>query len=64
MSSHSQLQANDPRMPSAARPYKPPVVLAQDLPVDYAGFIAVVFGVFGAMFRVSSTLLFFFSSFL
>lgn len=26
-------------------------MLAQDLPVDYAGFIAVIFGVFGAMFR-------------
>lgn len=59
MSSHSQQQANDPKMPSAARPYKPPVVLAQDLPVDYSGFIAVVFGVFGAMFRVSSATLFF-----
>ncbi|CAI9787232.1 unnamed protein product [Fraxinus pennsylvanica] len=44
-------QSNDPRQPSAARPYKPPVVAPQDLPVDYSGFIAVVFGVFGAMFR-------------
>ncbi|EPS59830.1 hypothetical protein M569_14975, partial [Genlisea aurea] len=44
-------QANDPRQPSAARPYKPSVVPPQDLPVDYSGFIAVIFGVFGAMFR-------------
>lgn len=45
-------QSNDPRLPSAARPYKPPIIAPQDLPVDYSGFIAVVFGVFGAMFRV------------
>ncbi|KAI3454737.1 hypothetical protein Pfo_011400 [Paulownia fortunei] len=44
-------QSNDPRLPSAARPYKPPIIAPQDLPVDYSGFIAVVFGVFGAMFR-------------
>ncbi|CDP01210.1 unnamed protein product [Coffea canephora] len=50
MSSHAQ-QPNDPRLPSAARPYKAPVVAPQDLPIDYSGFIAVIFGVFGAMFR-------------
>ncbi|KAL7139331.1 hypothetical protein ABFS83_09G043600 [Erythranthe nasuta] len=44
-------QSNDPRLPSAARPNKQPVVAPQDLPVDYSGFIAVIFGVFGAMFR-------------
>ncbi|KAL3640520.1 hypothetical protein CASFOL_015488 [Castilleja foliolosa] len=44
-------QPNDPRLPSAARPYKQPLVAPQDLPVDYSGFIAVIFGVFGAMFR-------------
>ncbi|VFQ74966.1 unnamed protein product [Cuscuta campestris] len=44
-------QGNDPRMPSAAKPYKPQAVSPQDLPIDYSGFIAVVFGVFGAMFR-------------
>ncbi|KAK4482045.1 hypothetical protein RD792_011608, partial [Penstemon davidsonii] len=44
-------QSNDPRQPSAARPYKQPIVAPEDLPVDYSGFIAVVFGVFGAMFR-------------
>ncbi|KAG8388735.1 hypothetical protein BUALT_Bualt02G0156200 [Buddleja alternifolia] len=44
-------QSNDPRLPSAARPFKPPLIAPQDLPVDYSGFIAVIFGVFGAMFR-------------
>ncbi|XP_073291445.1 protein Asterix [Primulina huaijiensis] len=44
-------QSNDPRQPSAARPYKPQLVAPQDLPVDYSGFIAVIFGVLGAMFR-------------
>lgn len=54
MSSHnnSASSANDPRQPSAAKPYSPPMVLPQDLPVDYAGFIAVIFGVAGVMFRV------------
>ncbi|KAG8638959.1 hypothetical protein MANES_14G084550v8 [Manihot esculenta] len=53
MSSHnsSSSSANDPRQPSAAKPYVQPIVLPQDLPVDYAGFIAVVFGVAGVMFR-------------
>ncbi|KAJ9140534.1 hypothetical protein P3X46_031170 [Hevea brasiliensis] len=53
MSSHnnSSSSPNDPRQPSAAKPYVPPMVLPQDLPVDYAGFIAVVFGVAGVMFR-------------
>ncbi|KAL0442109.1 UNVERIFIED_CONTAM: protein Asterix [Sesamum radiatum] len=49
-------QSNDPRLPSAARPYKQPVVAPQDLPVDYSGFVAVIFGVFGAMFRVRDLL--------
>ncbi|VFQ82139.1 unnamed protein product [Cuscuta campestris] len=44
-------QGSDPRMPSAVKPYKPQAVSPQDLPIDYSGFIAVVFGVFGAMFR-------------
>ncbi|XP_050223452.1 protein Asterix [Mercurialis annua] len=43
--------ANDPRQPSAAKPYVAPMISPQDLPVDYAGFIAVVFGVAGVMFR-------------
>ncbi|PKI77951.1 protein Asterix [Punica granatum] len=47
----SHNNANDPRQPSAARPFKAPVVSPQDLPVDYSGFIAVVFGVAGVMFR-------------
>ncbi|GER48088.1 protein Asterix [Striga asiatica] len=44
-------QTNDPRLPSAARPYKPSVVAPQDAPIDYSGFVAVICGVFGAMFR-------------
>lgn len=45
-------QANDPRQPSAAKPFVAPAVNPQDLPVDYSGFIAVVFGIAGVMFRV------------
>jgi hypothetical protein len=48
MSSHG----NDPRQPSAAKPYVAPVIAPQDLPIDYSGFIAVIFGVAGVMFRV------------
>nr|XP_025887431.1 protein Asterix isoform X1 [Solanum lycopersicum] len=48
--------ANDPRQPSTAKPYKPSPVAPQDLPIDYSGFIAVICGVFGAMFRVRSLL--------
>ncbi|XP_037493302.1 protein Asterix [Jatropha curcas] len=52
MSSHNNSSsANDPRQPSAAKPYVAPLIPPQDLPVDYAGFIAVVFGVAGVMFR-------------
>ncbi|KAJ8752705.1 hypothetical protein K2173_007015 [Erythroxylum novogranatense] len=52
MASHSNSSAaNDPRQPAAAKPYIPPVIQLQDLPVDYAGFIAVIFGVAGVMFR-------------
>ncbi|KAJ4760093.1 Protein Asterix [Rhynchospora pubera] len=43
--------ANDPRMPSAAKPYVSPTVSPQDLPIDYAGFLAVVFGVVGVIFH-------------
>ncbi|KQK13119.1 protein Asterix [Brachypodium distachyon] len=43
--------ANDPRQPTTARPYAPPKLSSQDLPVDYAGFLAVVFGVIGVMLR-------------
>ncbi|KAH0661331.1 hypothetical protein KY284_026262 [Solanum tuberosum] len=32
-----------------AKPYKASLVGPQDLPIDYYGFIAVIFGVFGAM---------------
>jgi hypothetical protein len=45
--------ANDPRQPTTARPYAPPKLSSQDLPVDYAGFLAVVFGVVGVMMHVS-----------
>jgi hypothetical protein len=48
--------ANDPRQPSTAKPYSPPKMPPQDLPIDYSGFLAVVFGVFGVMLRVSSGL--------
>ncbi|XP_030495780.2 protein Asterix [Cannabis sativa] len=52
MSSHGNASVvNDPRQPSAARPFMPQPVAPQDLPVDYSGFIAVIFGVFGVMFR-------------
>ncbi|XP_048138200.1 protein Asterix [Rhodamnia argentea] len=51
MSHSSNSNMNDPRQPSAAKPFKPPMVSPQDLPVDYSGFIAVVFGVAGVMFR-------------
>ncbi|XP_054805093.1 protein Asterix isoform X2 [Prosopis cineraria] len=52
MSSHGNASsANDPRQPSAAKPYVAPVVAPQDMPIDYAGFIAVIFGVAGVMFR-------------
>ncbi|XP_011087307.1 protein Asterix [Sesamum indicum] len=44
-------QSNDPRQPSAARPFRPSMIPPQDLPIDYSGFVAVIFGVFGAIFR-------------
>ncbi|XP_058080389.1 protein Asterix [Magnolia sinica] len=47
----SSSSASDPRQPSSAKPYVPPTVAPQDLPVDYSGFIAIVFGVTGVMFR-------------
>ncbi|XP_010546197.1 PREDICTED: protein Asterix [Tarenaya hassleriana] len=47
----SASSANDPRQPSAAKPYSPAPVSPQDLPVDYSGFIAVILGVSGVMFR-------------
>ncbi|KAF3438101.1 hypothetical protein FNV43_RR20857 [Rhamnella rubrinervis] len=52
MSSHGNSStANDPRQPSAAKPFVQQSVAPQDLPVDYSGFIAVMFGVAGVMFR-------------
>ncbi|PIA63041.1 hypothetical protein AQUCO_00200816v1 [Aquilegia coerulea] len=53
MSSHggNSSAANDPRQPSTAKPYVPPAVSPQELPIDYAGFIAVIFGIAGVLFR-------------
>ncbi|KAG6499622.1 hypothetical protein ZIOFF_039412 [Zingiber officinale] len=44
--------ATDPRQPSAAKPYVPPTLSPQDLPIDYAGFLAVIFGVLGVTLRI------------
>ncbi|PKA50348.1 Protein Asterix [Apostasia shenzhenica] len=41
----------DPRQPPAVKPYAPPRILADELPFDYAGFLAVIFGITGLMFR-------------
>lgn len=49
---NNSTSANDPRQPSAAKPYVAQPVSPQDLPVDYSGFIAVIFGIAGVMFRV------------
>ncbi|KAI3839527.1 hypothetical protein MKW92_046026, partial [Papaver armeniacum] len=48
---NSSSAASDPRQPSTARPYIPPTVPPQDLPFDYSGFIAIICGVTGVMFR-------------
>eukprot|EP00252_Welwitschia_mirabilis_P010279 TRINITY_DN23469_c0_g1_i1.p1 TRINITY_DN23469_c0_g1~~TRINITY_DN23469_c0_g1_i1.p1 ORF type:complete len:106 (-),score=9.92 TRINITY_DN23469_c0_g1_i1:188-505(-) len=48
---NDQTLGSDPRLPSAARPYRPPAVAPQDLPPDYSGFIAIIFGVAGVMLR-------------
>ncbi|XP_074317092.1 protein Asterix [Silene latifolia] len=50
MSSH-QSNSNDPRIASAAKPFKPSLVQPHELPVDYSGFLAVLCGVLGVMFR-------------
>ncbi|XP_062027937.1 protein Asterix [Rosa rugosa] len=47
----SSTAANDPRQPAAAKPYVPTALAPEDLPVDYSGLIAVVFGIAGVMFR-------------
>ncbi|KAL9372535.1 hypothetical protein Peur_034779 [Populus x canadensis] len=53
MSSHNNnpASANDPRQPSASKPFLAPMVSPQDVPVDYSGFVAVILGVAGVMFR-------------
>ncbi|KAH7283736.1 hypothetical protein KP509_34G021500 [Ceratopteris richardii] len=45
------MASSDPRLPSAARPYRPPLVNPQDLPPDYSSFLAILFGVAGVMLR-------------
>ncbi|XP_020579665.1 protein Asterix isoform X1 [Phalaenopsis equestris] len=47
----SSSAGSDPRQPLTAKPYVPPPISPQDLPVDYAGFLAVILGVIGVMFR-------------
>ncbi|XP_004299312.1 PREDICTED: protein Asterix-like [Fragaria vesca subsp. vesca] len=47
----SSTAANDPRQPAAAKRYVQTAVSPEDLPVDYSGLIAVVFGIAGVMFR-------------
>ncbi|XP_043723747.1 protein Asterix [Telopea speciosissima] len=49
--SHNNSSASDPRQPLTAKPYVPPTVASQDLPINYAGFIAMIFGVAGVLFR-------------
>uniref|UniRef100_A0A7N0UZX6 Protein Asterix n=1 Tax=Kalanchoe fedtschenkoi TaxID=63787 RepID=A0A7N0UZX6_KALFE len=48
---HNSSTANDPRQPSAAKPFVATATAPQDLPIDYAGFVAVIFGVAGVMFK-------------
>ncbi|XP_020579666.1 protein Asterix isoform X2 [Phalaenopsis equestris] len=43
----SSSAGSDPRQPLTAKPYVPPPISPQDLPVDYAGFLAVILGVIG-----------------
>lgn len=42
---------NDPRQPSTAKPYKPQAIHPDNLPIDYSGFIAIICGVAGVMFK-------------
>ncbi|KAL4384619.1 hypothetical protein GQ457_15G006160 [Hibiscus cannabinus] len=48
---NNTILANDPRQPSVAKFYVTQSVSSQDLPVNYFGFIAVIFGIVGVMFR-------------
>uniref|UniRef100_A0A1D1Z1G8 Protein Asterix n=1 Tax=Anthurium amnicola TaxID=1678845 RepID=A0A1D1Z1G8_9ARAE len=50
-SSSGNSSGSDPRQPSAAKPYVAPAVSSQDLPVDYSGFLAMLFAVAGVMLR-------------
>ncbi|KAL9672396.1 hypothetical protein QQ045_028646 [Rhodiola kirilowii] len=49
--SHNSSTSNDPRQPSAARSFVATATAPQDLPIDYSGFIVVVFGIAGVMLR-------------
>ncbi|PWA52547.1 hypothetical protein CTI12_AA446240 [Artemisia annua] len=44
---------NDPRQPSTAKPYKPQPIHPDNLPIDYSGFLAIICGVAGVMFKVT-----------
>ncbi|XXG71231.1 hypothetical protein AAC387_Pa07g0532 [Persea americana] len=57
MSSHHAhaSSASDLRQPSTAKPYIPPTIAPQDLPIDYSGFIAIVFGIIGVMLKEDLT---------
>ncbi|KAI5071701.1 hypothetical protein GOP47_0013952 [Adiantum capillus-veneris] len=48
---HGVMASSDPRLPSAARPYVPPLLNPQDLPPDYSSFLAILFGIAGVMLR-------------
>ncbi|MCO5583580.1 hypothetical protein L7F22_037493 [Adiantum nelumboides] len=43
--------SSDPRLPSAARPYVPPLLNPQDLPPDYSSFLSILFGIARIMLR-------------
>ncbi|KAG0492656.1 hypothetical protein HPP92_005769 [Vanilla planifolia] len=43
--------AADPRQPASAKPFALQTIAPEDLPFDYAGFLAVIFGITGLMFR-------------
>eukprot|EP00245_Coleochaete_scutata_P005538 TRINITY_DN19176_c0_g1_i2.p1 TRINITY_DN19176_c0_g1~~TRINITY_DN19176_c0_g1_i2.p1 ORF type:complete len:113 (+),score=24.09 TRINITY_DN19176_c0_g1_i2:104-442(+) len=49
--SRSVLRSADPRMPSAAKPYKAPIINPDDLPPDYSSLLAILFGIVGVMLR-------------
>ncbi|CAI7778908.1 unnamed protein product [Closterium sp. NIES-53] len=50
-SSGSVSTSGDPRRPDAVKKYVPPVVNAEDLPIDMASMMAIFFGIAGVMMR-------------